>query len=248
MRLRPASKYSGCRLRQERPGSAILAKKRGNRWCEPGDRGPANSCRPITQVPPRWAAGPEQAIARTGVTRAPRSHRTKAKASPAHRRRRSIVLRGAGPEAPEVNGPEAPGAARFRAGGQRMRWGGARRPPRSLPRARQPGRPIPATPHPARPHRLHGVLQDGRELGKHPVPGLQQLLPGRPGELLDAPPPPLLRLPGPLQSEGGCGRGAEDGGRAGGAAARGARGARRAAPRTLGWDSGPHGARRWRWR
>lgn len=174
--------------------------------------------------------------------------RTKAKASPAHRRRRSIVLRGAGPEAPEVNGPEAPGAARFRAGGQRMRWGGARRPPRSLPRAPQPGRPIPATPHPARPHRLHGVLQDGRELGKHPVPGLQQLLPGRPGELLDAPPPPLLRLPGPLQSEGGCGRGAEDGGRAGGAAARGARGARRAAPRTLGWDSGPHGARRWRWR
>lgn len=129
-----------------------------------------------------------------------------------------------------------------------MRWGGARRPPRSLPRAPQPGRPIPATPHPARPHRLHGVLQDGRELGKHPVPGLQQLLPGRPGELLDAPPPPLLRLPGPLQSEGGCGRGAEDGGRAGGAAALGARGARRAAPRTLGWDSGPHGARWWRWR
>lgn len=82
MRLRPASKYSGCRLRQERPGSAVLAKKRGNRWCEPGDRGPANSCRPITQVPPRWAAGPEQAIARTGVTRAPRSHPHESQSKP----------------------------------------------------------------------------------------------------------------------------------------------------------------------
>lgn len=66
------------------------------------------------------------------------------------------------------------------------------------------------------------MLQDGRELGEHPVPGLQQLLPGRPGELLDAPPPPLLRLPGPLQSEGRCGRaragsgGRRPGGRLGG--------------------------------
>lgn len=51
------------------------------------------------------------------------------------------------------------------------------------------------------------MLQDGGELGEHLVPGLQQLLPGRPGELLDPPPPPLLRLPGPLQSEGRCGAG-----------------------------------------
>lgn len=78
-----------------------------------------------------------------------------------------------------------------------------------------------------RPYRLHGVLQDEGELGEHPVPGLQQLLPGRPRELLDPPPPPLLRLPGPLQSEGRCGRGGEReaAGRPGARGVRGRRGA-----------------------
>ncbi|XP_063100867.1 homeobox protein ESX1 isoform X1 [Cavia porcellus] len=77
-----------------------------------------------------------------------------------------------------------------------------------LPAGAELGRRLPSPPTAAlpRPHRLHGVLQDGGELGEHPVPGLQQPLPGRPGELLDPPPPPLLRLPGPLQSEGRRGR------------------------------------------
>lgn len=48
------------------------------------------------------------------------------------------------------------------------------------------------------PYRLHGVLQDGSELGEHPVPGLEQPLPGGSRELLDPPPP--------LQGEG-CMRG-----------------------------------------
>lgn len=140
--------------------------------------------------------------------------RTKAKASPAHQHRRSFVLRGAGHVAPEVNGQEASGAARSPAGEQR---------PRGCPGLAAASLPAPRSPpHPNRTHRLHGMLQDGRKLGEHPVPGLQQLLPGRPGELLDAPPPPLLRLPGPLQSEGRCGRaragsgGRRPGGRRGG--------------------------------
>lgn len=118
---------------------------------------------------------------------------------------RASLLRGAG--AAEGRRAEAARLSLPGAGG------GERRPPPS-PACRAPAAP--------RPYRLHGVLQDGGELGEHLVPGLQQLLPGRPGELLDPPPPPLLRLPGPLQSEGRCGAG------------RTSRGPRRAGPAASG--------------
>lgn len=164
--LRPASKYSGCRLRQERPGSALLDKKRqtdGERWAiadlqTPADPSP-RSCRGEPPGPSEQAS--KQPRAGTGVHRArgpQRSSptRTEAKASPAHRHRRSIVLRGAGHSAPEVNGQEAPGAARSPGG--RVEAGRARRPsfpaasPLPAARAAVPRTPTPraASPPPRR--------------------------------------------------------------------------------------------------
>lgn len=103
----------------------------------------------------------KQPRAGTGVHRArgpQRSSptRTEAKASPAHRHRRSIVLRGAGHSAPEVNGQEAPGAARSPGG--RAEAGRARRPsfpaasPLPAARAAVPRTPTPraASPPPRR--------------------------------------------------------------------------------------------------
>lgn len=62
----------------------------------------------------RYRRGPGSAVP-VGPRRSSPT-RTKAKASPAHGHRRSFVLRGAGHVVPEVNGQEAPGAARSPAG------------------------------------------------------------------------------------------------------------------------------------
>lgn len=215
--LRPASKYSGCRLRQERPGSALLDKKRetdGERWAiadlqTPADPSP-RSCR---GEPPDPSERASKQATESRHRRPPGPRSPNAPLPPAPKQKQAqptgtaVLLSCAAlatrPRRLTARRPrEPPGPP---AGGQRP---GERAglPSPQPPRSRQLGPPSPAPPRPARPHRLHGVLQDGRELGKHPVPGLQQPLPGRPGELLDAPPPPLLRLPGPLQSEGGCGR------------------------------------------
>lgn len=111
------------------------------------------------------------------------------------------------PRRPHDPAAPAPGLAPPRGRGRRGPGRGRRALPGPAGERRPAAIPGLSCARSPRPYRLHGVLQDGGELGEHPVPGLQQPLPGRPGELLDPPPPPLLRLPGPLQSEGRCGAG-----------------------------------------